>query len=601
MNRYGYYSVGRFDVFFRNQLLVFQQHQNESLYDSWTRFKDIIRKVPNHGLSIWTLIEIFLKHLDSLSRHITNLTAKGDLRKFSDIGVCYAIEDYAQYDKKCSNPTSAIYDETIANTNAQIVGDDMVRVQVPRCMAWLDYDEHVDSLSTMDNEVGVTSPKSTTQTLPSAEEYTPPVTYPEEVKETLGTLMEVEPLDKTQLEDLGLNTCNHDIPLSSREVSSFDEPKPQPKPLANFPTLDVSLGDERGPQPPIKPHSLDSFRMKVVDYLTTQTPHSPHVANSHPKGVYSYYNPGIDAFDGLNGTERRYQEPCLGEIIMGELLSLDRVFDFLMDEPELHPAYDFLAPGPLPEYAGNPNNNNGWIEVDVPLLGELGAAADELMVGPLVDETNEPIVKAEKQVVAPVIDMEEDIAMLFGDGDFSDEDFEGFEDEEEVWEVNEELLMALVTPPPMPVVAPPSTYKVGGPSTAAAEGQSFPIPTPELLVPLSVIKDLITRMGNLKYGHGQLVKNVIQVSDAKVADDITIGEIGSRVSAIEGQVQVMASKMVQAEDGLEQAAVQQRDSQIQQLQTMVSKMCSRESTLMQCIIWMDRGLADLERRPPGPQ
>ncbi|GJR78824.1 hypothetical protein Tco_0149609 [Tanacetum coccineum] len=118
----------RFDVFFYNQLLVFQQHQDESLYDSWTRFKYIIRKVPNHGLSIWTLIEIFLKHLDSLSRHIINLIAKGDLRKFSDIGEWYAIEDCAQYDKKCSNPTSAISDETIANPNAQIVGDDMVRV-----------------------------------------------------------------------------------------------------------------------------------------------------------------------------------------------------------------------------------------------------------------------------------------------------------------------------------------------------------------------------------------------------------------------------------------------------------------------------------------
>ncbi|GJY40348.1 hypothetical protein Tco_0427618 [Tanacetum coccineum] len=34
--------------------------------------------------------------------------------------------------------------------------------------------------------------------------------------------------------------------------------------------------------------------MKIIDYLTTQTPPSPHVANSHPKGVYSYYNPGID-------------------------------------------------------------------------------------------------------------------------------------------------------------------------------------------------------------------------------------------------------------------------------------------------------------------
>ncbi|GJY20206.1 hypothetical protein Tco_0392772, partial [Tanacetum coccineum] len=148
---YGYSSVGRFDVFFRDQLLVFQQHQDESLYDSWTRFKDVIRKVPNHDLSIWTLIEIFLKHLDSLSHHIINLTAEGDLRKFSDIGAW---------------------------------------VHVPRCMAWLDYDEHVDSLSTMGNEVGVTSPESTTKALPSFEEYTPPVTYPEEVEKTLGTLIE---------------------------------------------------------------------------------------------------------------------------------------------------------------------------------------------------------------------------------------------------------------------------------------------------------------------------------------------------------------------------------------------------------------------------
>ncbi|GJY54080.1 hypothetical protein Tco_0445744 [Tanacetum coccineum] len=144
--------LGRFDVFFRNQFLVFQQHQDESVYDSWTRFKDVIQQVLNHGLSIWTLIEIFLKHLDSLSWHIINLTAEGDLMKFNDIGAW---------------------------------------VQVPRCMAWLDYDEHVDSLSTMDNEVGVTSPESTTQTLPSFKEYTPPVTYLEEVEKTLGTPIEV--------------------------------------------------------------------------------------------------------------------------------------------------------------------------------------------------------------------------------------------------------------------------------------------------------------------------------------------------------------------------------------------------------------------------
>ncbi|GKD16817.1 hypothetical protein Tco_1205975, partial [Tanacetum coccineum] len=81
----------------------------------------------------------------------------------------------------------------------------------------------------------------------------------------------------------------------------------------------------------------------------------------------------------------------------------------------------------------------------------------------------------------------------------------------------------------------------------------------------------------------------IKVSDAEVANGIAIGEIGPRVSAVEGQVQTL------------QAAVQHRDVQIQQLQALVSEMSSRESTLMQCILRLDRRLADLERRPPGPQ
>ncbi|GKB93508.1 hypothetical protein Tco_0979645 [Tanacetum coccineum] len=265
---------------------------------------------------------------------------------------------------------------------------------------------------------------------------------------------------------------------------------------------------------------------------------------------------------------------------MGEPLSPDRLFDFPIDESEPHPAHDFFAPGPLPGYAGNPNNNNGWIEADVPLLGELGVVADEPMVGPIVNEIVEPIVEAEEQMIAPVVGMDEDIAMMFGDDDF---DSEGF-DEEEVWEVEEEWLMTPVTPLPIPAVPPPSVYEVGGPSIAVVEGPSLPHPAYGLPIPPSVIEDLSTRLGNLEYGHGQLVKKVIHVSDDEVAAGVTIGEIGPTVFAVEGQ-----------------AVVQQRDTQIQQLQTMVLEMSSRESTLMQCILWMDRRLADLERRPPGPQ
>nr|GFB56685.1 hypothetical protein [Tanacetum cinerariifolium] len=128
----------------------------------------------------------------------------------------------------------------------------------------------------------------------------------------------------------------------------------------------------------------------------------------------------------------------------------------------------------------------------------------------------------------------------------------------------------------------------------------------------------------------ELVKKVIQVSDTEVAAGVSIEEIGLRAFAIEGQVYVMASQMVHAADRLEhvgaqveqgqqiatqrgetiveltqqvqvlQAAVQQRDTQIQQLQTMVLKKSRHEITLMQYILGLDMRLAELERRPPGP-
>nr|GEX77447.1 hypothetical protein [Tanacetum cinerariifolium] len=223
----------------------------------------------------------------------------------------------------------------------------------------------------------------------------------------------------------------------------------------------------------------------------------------------------------------------------------------------------------------------------MPLLREIGAVEDEPMVGPIADEIAEPVVEAEERVIAPVVGMDEDIAMLFGDDDFEDDDFsdddsEGFEKGEEVWEVNEEWLVASVTPPPVLAMQPPSIYEVGGPSTVAARGSSFPLPAAGLPIPPLVIKDLSTRLGNLEYRHGQLVKKVIQVSDAEVAAGVSIREIGMRVE--QGQQTVTQrdeeiARLTQQVQAL-QAAMQQRDTQIQQLQTMVSKTSSRESTLM---------------------
>ncbi|GJS59224.1 MAK10-like protein [Tanacetum coccineum] len=36
-----------------NDILMFKQHHGESLSEAWTRFKDLLQKVPDHGIDLW--------------------------------------------------------------------------------------------------------------------------------------------------------------------------------------------------------------------------------------------------------------------------------------------------------------------------------------------------------------------------------------------------------------------------------------------------------------------------------------------------------------------------------------------------------------------
>nr|GFD07742.1 hypothetical protein [Tanacetum cinerariifolium] len=104
-------------------------------------------------------------------------------------------------------------------------------------------------------------------------------------------------------------------------------------------------------------------------------------------------------------------------------------------------------------------------------------------------------------------------AILFGENDDFEDDSKGV-DEEEAWEVNEEWLMAPVTPPSVP-------------------------------------------------------------------DQQTVAQRNETVVELTQQVQAL------------QIDVHQRDTQFQQLQTTVTEMGSRESTLTQCILGLERWIAAL--------
>ncbi|GJT55920.1 hypothetical protein Tco_0990974 [Tanacetum coccineum] len=47
----------------RNDILMFQQHQGESLSKAWTYFKDLLQKVSLHGIDRWLQIQFFNDHV----------------------------------------------------------------------------------------------------------------------------------------------------------------------------------------------------------------------------------------------------------------------------------------------------------------------------------------------------------------------------------------------------------------------------------------------------------------------------------------------------------------------------------------------------------
>ncbi|GJV84841.1 hypothetical protein Tco_1524739 [Tanacetum coccineum] len=227
-----------------------------------------------------------------------NYAAGGNLGRLSAEEAWETIEDCVQCNKQWKNPTSTISDQTIANLKAQLVENEVVRVMIPKCMSWLDaYDEPIGD---MEDKVDNPSP----QVLPSFEVYTPPVTYPKEVNETLGILMEVEPLDNMKLENLGLNTCSHDLFPNSREFPSVDEPEPQP--LPNLPFLDVNLGDKRGTDPPINPYSPGSFRMKAISLAAEAKREEEKAKGVNPENATE--NPDIVPFEDNEEEEEEESE-----------------------------------------------------------------------------------------------------------------------------------------------------------------------------------------------------------------------------------------------------------------------------------------------------
>ena len=79
---------------------MFQQHQGENLYEAWTRFKDLLRKLPHHGIDLWLQIQIFYYHVHPSVKQAIDQAAGGRLLDKSAEESWELIDDLALYDNE---------------------------------------------------------------------------------------------------------------------------------------------------------------------------------------------------------------------------------------------------------------------------------------------------------------------------------------------------------------------------------------------------------------------------------------------------------------------------------------------------------------------
>ncbi|GJT12022.1 zinc finger, CCHC-type containing protein [Tanacetum coccineum] len=85
---------------FRNDILMFQQHHGESLYEVWTRFKDLLQTVPHHSINLWLLVQIFYDHINQATRRIIDHATGGKLRDKSTKESWEIIDGFALCENK---------------------------------------------------------------------------------------------------------------------------------------------------------------------------------------------------------------------------------------------------------------------------------------------------------------------------------------------------------------------------------------------------------------------------------------------------------------------------------------------------------------------
>lgn len=73
------YNPFNMNVKLRDDITSFRQVEDETLYEAWERFKDLLRKCPMHDFQHWTQMEMFYNGLNAHTRMVVDVSATGTL------------------------------------------------------------------------------------------------------------------------------------------------------------------------------------------------------------------------------------------------------------------------------------------------------------------------------------------------------------------------------------------------------------------------------------------------------------------------------------------------------------------------------------------
>nr|GEY90641.1 MAK10-like protein [Tanacetum cinerariifolium] len=90
----------------RTRLRLFQfslRDQASNWLEPWTRFKDLLKKVPHHGIDLWLQVQIFYDRVNPATRRTIDQSVGGKLRDINTKESWELLEDLSLYDNESWN------------------------------------------------------------------------------------------------------------------------------------------------------------------------------------------------------------------------------------------------------------------------------------------------------------------------------------------------------------------------------------------------------------------------------------------------------------------------------------------------------------------